>query len=844
MSNNRGIASIPKNLDAELHRVLVSIKERIEVGAGLGRGNPNDRYLTINDLVDANITRLITVIGKGGTTDNDLPTGGTDYDSTIPPVPTGLTAVGGFTFVALRFDVPAYDNHAFTNIYRHTSDAFANAEIVGTSTVPVASDPVNSGSSYYYWVTHVSTSDVEGPPNATAGTLAETAIPPEHLLEILSNRITAGELFQSLSERIDLIDTTDGGVIANLLAEIDERTSAVGSLQTQIDVLSLASASEVFYQDSEPVDGDAAGGILLEESLWYDTDDGNKPYRYIDDVWVDVSDQRVIDNAATIAQVNAAWLGATEALAIRSTALEASVNDPVAGVEANAAAFNTMSSAVSFQGGVLNAHSSSLDQLQVITGTDYAALQEVKDVVVGDGGLKAQWGIKTDVNDLQGGVGFYNDGVTTQFVAITNDFAIISPGATSLSFTVSEGLVVMDAAHIVNLTVTDAQIQDVAADKMTGFDVTFIQAVLGDAWISNAMIGSAIQSDGYSNVTAGWQLHKTLGLTIRGAGGAILLSSPIVGSAQIGTEFDNGSATLESLGAGALASLDAVDYLAHVTGGPPTDATNGATPAQITAINNAANTATWNGIGAKPAFAPSDATNGANAADLIAIEVAGNTALWNSVWDKPPFAPSNATNGATTQQVADISNAASTADWNGIGSRPSDAALLNSEQQYNAIQGAKPPTNADNTAANTGAVAQLNTIPTTYIANLAVSTIKIGNDAVTVPAAANGGTFSGNGTMRFMFSITVVLDHPGDVTIWWAFAQGYASGQRNWGFKITRNGATIKIRPTMNAIIDYPSGMVPDHGRAAGTYTYSLYWYGQDSTISTSGSMLALGTKK
>lgn len=69
-----------------------------------------------------------------------------------------------------------------------------------------------------------------------------------------------------------------------------------------------------------------------------------------------------------------------------------------------------------------------------------------------DAGLdySAQWGVKTVVADLQGGIGFYNDGTTTYFVVDANTFAVTgggTPGSDDLPFIVKNGVVaIRDAA--------------------------------------------------------------------------------------------------------------------------------------------------------------------------------------------------------------------------------------------------------------------------------------------------------------------------------------------------------------------------------------------------------------
>lgn len=130
------------------------------------------------------------------------------------------------------------------------------------------------------------------------------------------------------------------------------------------------------------------------------------------------------------------------------------------------------------------------------------------------GDLFAQYAIKVDAGGYVAGYGLavqgnvYDDTIHSSMLFNVDTFAIGSPGANSLSFIVDNGNVLMDAAFITNLTVNDAQIQDLSVDKLIGDTASFISANLGDASITNAKIGSVIESDNYVPDLSGWHLNK------------------------------------------------------------------------------------------------------------------------------------------------------------------------------------------------------------------------------------------------------------------------------------------------------------------------------------------------
>ena len=136
-------------------------------------------------------------------------------------------------------------------------------------------------------------------------------------------------------------------------------------------------------------------------------------------------------------------------------------------------------------------------------------------------------------------------------------------------------------------------------------------------------------------------------------------------------------------------------------------------------------------------------------------------------------------------------------------------------------------------------------IGTAYIDNLAVSTLKIGNNAVTVPLAGTGILRTGANVWQSAVSMNLVLPYPGNVLCLWNFAQGYLSGPGpTWGVELFLNGSSVFLRENMGAINDYPTGMLMIRNLSAGQNIFSLYWKGSNNQIVSKGSMVLLGTMK
>jgi len=195
VKRRRSLPPVSPRIDREIKPLISAITEILEVGEGV-RGDPRDRKLTIRDLVDLGLARARS--GAGSININNLEASLPELaqpDMATPPPPSGLGVSGGFNgLISLVWDIPGtlYGNHAYTNIYRAEEDNFANAVKVGAEAGAFFTDNVRADAepkTYYYWITFVSTADVEGPTNATAGTAGQALQDVAYLLETLTNNL-------------------------------------------------------------------------------------------------------------------------------------------------------------------------------------------------------------------------------------------------------------------------------------------------------------------------------------------------------------------------------------------------------------------------------------------------------------------------------------------------------------------------------------------------------------------------------------------------------------------------------------------------------------------------------
>lgn len=541
---NKPFRSIPRvaNQGQDVQAIITNME------VGLGRGL--DAWLTKRDLVDAgllNVTRLNRP-GGGDYVINPQPGGNVE----TPTKPTNFQAQGAFTHVILSWDIPTYNGHAYTEIYRSSTDNFGTAILIQTSVAPVAADTVDYGSQYYYWVRHVNTNNVRGPLHDTAGEYAETAPNVSAVIEELSDELNETHLAQHLRDRIDLIDTPITGLV------------------DQVAALTVATDIQIFFQASAPA------GPLANNSRWFDTDDDNHPYIWVDGAWEDARDQlidfvqtnltqEIIDRTdADTAQISrldsleatvfdaetgvAANATATQLLDSRVTvtegnitanagditSLQSTVFNPSTGVGANATAISGITTQITGIDGELSSVASSVTLLTSEVGDNSAAISVIATTV---DGLDAQWSVKTQVGDLVGGIGLYNDGVTTYFMVNADVFAILDNEGDDINpFFVQDNTVYINTAMIADASISVAKIEDLTVEDITGFNSAFVLSTIGTGNITNAYIGQFIQSNNYSAGNAGWRIDKNGNMEVHSISiydnGDLIMSSgtPVVNS--------------------------------------------------------------------------------------------------------------------------------------------------------------------------------------------------------------------------------------------------------------------------------------------------------------------------
>ena len=157
------IPPIPSDVDPKLKTYLNAVDEALKVRLGT-LGDPKDRAVTVRELIDTGLAENFLenpFNPDAGTPDNTfIPT--QRVDVTIPPDVTGFSGTGAFQKIILSWDPIQFGNFAFTEVWRHTSNDIGSATRIDTTRASVYADTVDLNSDFYYWVRHVSTSNIEG----------------------------------------------------------------------------------------------------------------------------------------------------------------------------------------------------------------------------------------------------------------------------------------------------------------------------------------------------------------------------------------------------------------------------------------------------------------------------------------------------------------------------------------------------------------------------------------------------------------------------------------------------------------------------------------------------------
>lgn len=218
---------------------ISNISQLLEILTG-SRGNGLDRALTPRDLLDMGLANLQAGQSPGTGVLIPVDPTGRDENIDLPVQPTNVQAVGGFTAILVSFDTPAYRGHFEAQIWRSSTDVVGSATMVATIKGNLYSDPVATGSTFYYWVRFVNRKDDIGPWHGLSGVQGKTQDDIGWLIEQITQETNDSPLVKWLRDDVDLInEDTYLELYSKMVDDLEREDGPMFEVWAQINGLNL-----------------------------------------------------------------------------------------------------------------------------------------------------------------------------------------------------------------------------------------------------------------------------------------------------------------------------------------------------------------------------------------------------------------------------------------------------------------------------------------------------------------------------------------------------------------------------------------------------------------------------
>ena len=537
MSARKSNLTVPPNWSTQEKRFADGIKENLDVMLG-HRGDPLQRAVTFQDLLDANIIELAGGVRLFGSANDIVPVVNEIPNLDIPPAPTSLQASGAFQNIILTWNLSLYRGHSFVEVFRHTSDSISDATMVAqvSGFTGVYADPVGSNQTFYYWVRAVNVNGVQGPFNSGTGTQGQTAADVSFLLTTLSNAITSSELATSLSTPIGNLPTDTQTAINDLQSQVNAiGTVAQWSSSTSYSQDDLAlypsTNSKLYRSKTNSNSNNQPSGTTSDTTYWEFVGTGESigdvvasntanitQINFLDSTSTSAAAQKIAsldstlnDPSTGLSATSTALSGLTTrvtttegdistansnisantasitANAADITALENTVNNPSTGVAATSTALSSLTSTVSSQGSSISANATSLSSLSTTVAGNTSSISSQATSI---NGLEAKYVVKIDNNGAVAGYGLASTAnaagnIVSEFIVNADRFAIMRGGSNTAAASVP--FVVQTSSTTLGGETVPAGVYIDAAFIKNG---SIQSAKIADAAIDNAKIAN------------------------------------------------------------------------------------------------------------------------------------------------------------------------------------------------------------------------------------------------------------------------------------------------------------------------------------------------------------------
>lgn len=790
------IPTVGVKVDADVRRALTAIKDYLLQVYALKSTAFGGEAQSLSDNASGDVSKIVN------DAINKIPV---DPGTTIPQ-PASLTAQGLYNTIMLRWSTPASGMYAWlanTEVWWNEVDDLETASLLSVIPYTVSlylhtAPDTTLSATYYYWVRFVSTANRKGPWNSAAGVSGRTVDDVAYLLDVLRGEISESELATELSSQI----AGYGEAISALNAQVADLSSTppydewepydAGDMVTYNGKLYKAIAQttgnlptntsywQLVGEYASLGDAVAAYAVMLSDhDVRISSNSGSITSL---SATVTTLGANVAENTAAIQNEATARANADSAEATARTTLAARVTAAEGNIATNAASIQTETTAR------VNADSALSQSIATLSSTVGDHTTSIQTHASSINGLEGKYTVKIDNNGYVSGFGLAstaNNGIpTSEFQVRADRFSITNPNATQ--------------ATISSLTRsnTTATLTTSTAHNLIAGESFSVRGVENDTnWNASYRVLTKPSSTQITFTVANTLTTPATGTSMKCAKSEIPFivddSRVYMDTAMIKTATIT-SAQIQTLG---------VDKL--VAGGTPEN------PSYITA-----------------ALITDGAITNAKIGDLI--QSADGTS-WSI----------NKNGGIDARNIT-IKD-------------PDGTVILQSggNLDYTRVGGTKPPADADKTSENTsagianqGSFATLSKITgvnastyiesaaigTALIKDAAVETIKIGENAVTVPASAYTiGSITLSSLNTWYTIQSVALDSIGQPVVListFNFPSGTYGGAsaRRYYLRYVLNGSTV---------------LYSSNGSFSGTYdsTGEMYYYG-DIIVTTTVSSI------
>jgi uncharacterized coiled-coil protein SlyX len=388
VANN--LPTVTSPIPRDLQQFVQRVREALD-------GNGANAVVTTRQLIAAG---LVT-----GSSNGTLSTVGGTIQPPRPPA--GLNTSGALANIIVSWDGPTYKGHAYTEVWAHTADIIADAQLVGMTAGNNFAHNIGSAATRYYWVKNVNQNGVASAFNATNGTQGTTGTDPAYVLSVLAGEITSSELHSDLGARIGLIDgdsTVTGSVAERIANEALARANAISAettarglaisaestarglaitaeataRQSEINTLAASVADITGAQAYDAAEAYVVGDLVIDNSRLYRAlldGTGNAP--------TDTTYWELVGNYSSIGEVVVANAGAVSTLntavsniegvnttqATSITSLNTAVTNTNTNVGTNASAITGLDTRVTTAEGTITSHATNITSLNATAAT-------------------------------------------------------------------------------------------------------------------------------------------------------------------------------------------------------------------------------------------------------------------------------------------------------------------------------------------------------------------------------------------------------------------------------------------------------------------------------------------